>query len=214
MEQAVKNILLINGSLRGTAGNSWAVVRQAMDLLAHEKQVSVKVLTVTDPMPTTQEVYNLLASADGFLVVTGVYWNSWSSPLQRFLEVATAFENSPAFFGKPIACAVTMDSVGGTEVASRLHGAFSGLGCWSPPCATLVLSRVGLEAIATSAGQEDDPNDDVWRMDDLIIVLKNLVNALQVDRARWSAWPHVDLPAPEGPWPDSGPLDMGTPQFL
>ncbi|WP_276485492.1 NAD(P)H-dependent oxidoreductase [Paraflavitalea pollutisoli] len=214
MEPAVKKILLLNASLRGTSGNSWAVISKAVDWLGQQKNLLADVLTLTDPMPATQQVYELLAAADGFLVVTGVYWNSWSSSLQRFLEVATAFENTPAFFGKPVACAVTMDSVGGTDVASRLQAAFSGLGCWSPPCSTLVLSRVGLEAIAASAGQPDDPNEDVWRMDDLVIVLNNLVAAMQVSTAQWVAWPHVSLPRREGDWPASGPLDMGTPRFL
>ncbi|WP_261387956.1 hypothetical protein [Chitinophaga pinensis] len=65
-----------------------------------------------------------------------------------------------------------MDSVGGIEVAARLQAVFGGLGCWSPPCATLVLSRTGQEAMAASAGQEDDLNEDVWRMADLSIVLQ------------------------------------------
>lgn len=214
MDPIAKKVLVLNASLRGTTGNSWALVSKAKDWFGQEKNLSVEVLTLTDPMPATQQVYDLLAAADGFLVVTGVYWNSWSSPLQRFLEVATAFENTPAFFGKPVACAVTMDSVGGTDVASRLQGVFSGLGCWSPPCSTLVLSRVGLEAIAASAGQPDDPNEDVWRPDDLVIVWKNLVAAMQVSRVQWVAWPHVTLPAPEGAWPGTGPLDMGSPRFL
>jgi chromate reductase len=214
MTPVEKNILIINGSLRGAAGNSGAVAKQAAHMLVHELKQQVTLLTLTDPLQTIREVYELLANCDGFLVVTGVYWNNWSSPLQRFVEVTTAFENTPAFFGKPIACAVTMDSVGGIEVAARLQAVFGGLGCWSPPCSTVVLSRTGQEAMAASAGGEDDPNEDVWRIDDMHVVLKNLVAAAAMPRTNWVAWPHSELIIPDGPWPHSGALDMGTPKFL
>lgn len=214
MTPTSKNILIINGSLRGAAGNSGALAKQAVHVLLNELKQQAILLTLTDPLPTIREVYDLLAGCDGFLVVTGVYWNNWSSPLQRFVEVTTAFENTPAFFGKPVACAVTMDSVGGIEVAARLQAVFGGLGCWSPPCSTIVLSRTGQEAMAASAGQEDDLNEDVWRMDDLHIVLQNLVTAAAIPRNNWIAWPHTELVIPDGPWPDKGPLNMGTPKFL
>jgi chromate reductase len=214
MTSAAKNILIINGSLRGTAGNSGAVAKQAANELVNELRQQATVLTLTDPLPTIRAVYELLAGCDGFLVVTGVYWNNWSSLLQRFIEVTTAFENTPAFFGKPVACAVTMDSVGGIEVAARLQAVFGGLGCWSPPCSTVVLSRTGQEAITASAGKEYDPNEDVWRMEDLSIVLQNLAMAAAMPRNHWVAWPHTELIIPDGPWPATGPLDMGTPKFL
>lgn len=209
-----KKILIINGSLRGTAGNSAALAREAASVLTDDLQQEVITLTLTDPMPAVREVYDLLVSSDAILVISGVYWNNWSSPLQRFIEVTTAFENTPAFFGKPVACAVSMDSVGGIEVAARLQAVFGGLGCWSPPCSTIVLSRTGQEAIAASAGQEDDPNEDVWRLADLSIVLQNLVTAAGMPRDQWKAWPHAALSVPDGPWPGHEALDMGTPKFL
>lgn len=205
--------MIINGSLRGAAGNSGAMAKQAAQLL-NGLQQQATLLTLTDPLPTIREVYALLAGCDGFLVITGVYWNNWSSPLQRFIEVTTAFENTAAFFGKPVACAVTMDSVGGIEVAARLQAVFGGLGCWSPPCSTVVLSRTGQEAIDASAGSADDPNNDVWRMDDLQIVLQNLTTAVAIPRHNWVVWPHTELLIHDGPWPGEGPLDMGTPKFL
>lgn len=145
-----KKILIINGSLRGTTGNSAAVAIAAVKILEHDLQQAVKQLTLAAPLPSVREVYDLLVDCDAFLVISGVYWNNWSSPLQRFIEVMTAFENTPAFFGKPVACAVTMDSVGGIEVTARLQAVFGGLGCWSPPCSTLVLSRTGQEAMTVA----------------------------------------------------------------
>jgi len=203
-------LLIINGSLRGPKGNSAAIAKYAENMLGQQSVT----LTLSDKLPTIREVYNLLESCDGFLVISGVYWNNWSSLLQRFIEVTTAFENTPAFFGKPMACVVTMDSVGGIEVAARLQAVFGGLGCWAPPCSTVVLSRVGQEAIAATTGMEDDPNEDVWRIDDLSVVLHNLLAAAGMPRNSWEAWPHRALQIPEGPWPVEGLLDMGTPKFL
>ncbi|RFM33497.1 NAD(P)H-dependent oxidoreductase [Chitinophaga silvisoli] len=203
-------ILVLNGSLRGNTGNSAVLANHAVTLLGQQATM----LTLSDQLPGIREVYDLLASCDGILVVSGVYWNNWSSPLQRFIEVVSAFENTPAFFGKPVACAVSMDSVGGIEVAARLHAVFSGLGCWSPPCATVVVSRTGQEAIAASAGMDDDPNEDVWRMDDLSIVVHNLVTAAAMPRDNWKAWPHSALHIPDGPWPANGALDLESPKFL
>lgn len=214
MNKAASRILVINGSLRGADSNSGTLVRTAVRHLQDTLKVPATMLTLSDPLPSVKEVYELLAAHDGLLVISGVYWNNWSSVLQRFIEVTTAFENTPAYFGKPLACAVTMDSVGGIEVAARLQAVFGGLGCWSPPCTTLVLSRVGQEAITATAELSNDPNEDVWRMDDLAIVLKNLVAALTIKRDTWQPWPHRELKVPDGPWPDSGPLDMGTPRFL
>ena len=207
-------MLIINGSLRGRAGNSYAVAKHAEKILTDQLHQQVTLLTLTDALPSINEMYNFLFKCDAFLVITGVYWNNWSSPLQRFVEVTTAFENTPAFFGKPMACAVTMDSVGGIEVAARLQAVFGGLGCWSPPCSTVVLSRTGQEAMEASAGKEDDPNEDVWRLADLHIVLQNLATAAAMPRNNWIAWPHTELIIPNGPWPDRGPIDLGTPKFL
>lgn len=203
-------ILILNGSLRGTTGNSAALVKHAANILG----LQATTLTLSDQLPAIREVYQLLESCDGFLVISGVYWNNWSSPLQRFIEVASAFENTPAFFGKPVACAVLMDSVGGIEVAARLHAVFGGLGCWTPPCSTVVVSRTGQEAIAASAGEVDDLNEDVWRMDDLSVVLHNLVTAAAMPRNSWKAWPHRELHIPDGPWPANGALDLESPRFL
>jgi hypothetical protein len=207
------SVLLINGSVRGELGNSGAIVQHAASYLKQQHNVSANILTLSQQKGSITGVYDLLNSANGFFVITGTYWNNWGSPLQRFLEVMTAFENAPALFGKPMSCAVTMDSVGGTEVAARLHFAFAGLGCWSPPCSTIVLSRTGQEAITASAGKEDDPNEDVWRLSDMEIVLDNLVTATQT-KADWKCWPHGKLNIPEGKWPDTGNLDMDSPKFL
>ena len=206
-------VLIINGSIRGTSGNSAAIAIKAVKTIQTMENAKADILTLSGQLPNIATVATNLIGYDAFLVVTGNYWNSWGSPLQRFIEVMTVFENTPVFFGKPVACVGTMDSVGGMELAARLHAVFSGLGCWSPPCSTLVLSRVGMEAIKATAGVLADPNEDVWRLDDLEIVLMNLVRAshIQVD---WAKWPVKQLMLPDGPWPATGEINIGGPTFL
>lgn len=211
---ANKKILILNGSIRGELGNSGALAKMAEKFLTVKLSSMVSILTLSEPKPSVGEVYNLLAGSNGFLIISGTYWNGYGSPLQRFIEVFTSFENSPAFFGKPIACAVSMDSVGGAEVASRIHAAFSGLGCWSPPCSTLIVSRVAQGAVQASEGTINDPNEDVWRVDDIEIVLKNLVTATTLQNDRWISWPHRKLKITDGQWPESGTLDLDNPRFL
>jgi chromate reductase len=208
------HLLLLNGSVRGTEGNSGALAAHAAQMLDARPNVRTTTLTLAGEMPPVEQVRALLEDADGLLIVSGVYWGSYGSPLQRFIEVMTTFEQTPAFFGKPIACALSMDSVGGFDVAAKVHAVFSGLGCWSPPCSTLILSRVGLEAIAASSQNTDDPNEDVWRLDDLQVVLRNLIAASQLPRNGWAAWPHLRTPLQANEWPSTGPLRINTPKFL
>ncbi|WP_261387957.1 NAD(P)H-dependent oxidoreductase [Chitinophaga pinensis] len=73
------------------------MVNAAGNILKHDLQQEVRLITLAGPLPSIREVYDLLAACDAFLVISGVYWNNWSSPLQRFIEVTTAFENTPAF---------------------------------------------------------------------------------------------------------------------
>lgn len=214
MNTVTPKILIINGSIRGKQGNSWSLCKTAEMFLTEKLSVVSAVINLSEPKHSIQEVYNQLLESDGFLIVTGAYWNNWGSPLQRFIEIITTFENSPALFGKPVACAVSVDSVGGADVAARLHAVFSGLGCWSPPCATLVVSRVGQEAVAASKGTENDPNDDVWRVDDMEIVLQNLVTASGMKGIPWKSWPFSKLNFKKDQWPETGDLDLGSQVFL
>lgn len=213
MKNKKANILLVNGSIRGATGNSGEIIKNAITRIKHEKNTNCSVLTLADPMSGIASIKERFREADGFLIVSGTYWNSWGSPLQRLIEVMSVFENTDVFFGKPVACVVSMDSVGGWEVASRLHAAFSGFGCWSPPCSTLVISRIGQEAVNRTMGSKDDPNEDVWRLDDIKILLKNLIMAAGIHE-KWVHWPYEKLKVNEGNWPDTGILDLASPKFL
>jgi len=213
MKKEKSTILLINGSLRGAEGNSGKIIEKAAKFINREKGVNAQVLTLAEPLSDISSVKKQLQQADAFFVVSGTYWNNWSSPLQRFIEVMSVFENTDIFFGKPVACAITMDAAGGMEVAARLHATFSGLGCWSPPCSTLVISRVGQQAVNATSKLKNDPNRDVWRLDDLKLVIRNLIVSANM-KGKWESWPIEPLKIKNGPWPYTGALDLESEKFL
>ena len=189
------SLLLLHGALRGRAGNTGAVLDEA----ARRSPIPVDHLDLSDA-PPVEEVVQRLRDATALLVGTGAYWHGWGSPLQRFLEVMTPWENTDCFFGKPVGCVVTMDSVGGADLAARLLHTFNQLGCVVPPCTTLVLSRAAAAA---------PPDDDTWGLDDLDTVVHNLT----APPAAWRRWPVRALAGPTGAWPASGPLDLRSPRF-
>lgn len=207
-------ILVLNASIRGQQGNSYAIALAAQKYINNFKNITVEIYDLTNPKKTIKEVLELLESADAFIVLSGTYWNNIGSTLQRFIEVCTPFENTQVFFGKPIATIVSMDSVGGIEVANKIISTFSGLGCWTPPCSTIVLSRLGEDAVRQTHHIEDDPNDDVWRLSDIEILIDNLIVSSKIEKNNWRVWPNIQLQLNDGPWPESGDLNMDNPKFL
>ena len=202
----MSTLLFVNGSIRGDSGNTAAVGRHARGLLPAGSRGDELVLASYRGM--VEALVERVERADAILFGTGVYWGSWGSPLQRFLEVLTSYELEPCFLGKPVGAVVTADSVGGLDVAQRLLGSLSLFGCCVPPLSTLVLSRV---ACAAGASPE---NDDVWQLADLEVVVGNLLKASALGQVDWSAWPARRLPRVSGEYPASGPLGGGLAQFL
>ena len=154
-------LLLLNGSLRGSDGNTARLLQRASDALPRTWQADI--LCLADYRGTVEALVERLSRADAFLIGSGVYWGSWGSPLQRFLEVISSYELSACFLGKPAGALISADSVGGLDVAQRLLGAFSLLGCFLPPLSCVVLSRA---ACAASAA-DPEANADVWQLEDL-----------------------------------------------
>lgn len=204
-------VLLLNGSLRADAGNTGWLLAEAG---ARLERLGAEVVTwhLAGPMPPVEEVLTGLREAEAFVVGTGVYWHGWGSPLQRFLEVFTPHEGTDAFFGKPVSALVTMDSVGGSELAARLLHVFGSLGCLVPPCSTLVLSRLALRHGDGVRPLAED--DDVWSLADLDVVLHNTLAGRPGGDRDWRGWGCRALRAPRGPYPEAGPLDLGSPRFL
>lgn len=199
-------ILALDGSLRGAQGNTGRALQHARKLAP--KEADIVVLELCDYSDTVEALADELRRADALLVGTGTYWSSWGSPLQRFFEVVTGLECSDAFLGKPVSAVVTMDSVGGVDVGTRLLGAFCTLGCMAPPFPLVVLSRIA----SLLEGTPDDM--DLWQRDDLEVLVHNLVEAARAPRPAWRAWPVKRAPLPSGPFPAAGRLDLGVPGFL
>lgn len=201
-----KRILALDGSLRGGAGNTGRAL--AFAGRTAPPCIDFKQVVLSDYAGTVEALVDELAAADGFLVGTGTYWSSWGSPLQRFLEVMTGLECSDVFLGKPVGVVVTMDSVGGVDVATRLLGTFGKLGCTTPPLPLVVLSRI-------AALLQGTPSDmDLWQLEDLEVLVANLALAARAERPRWRTWTVERAPMPRGPFPAAGRLELGVPHFL
>jgi len=202
------SILILNGSLGADTGNTSQVLKHVEKTLAVEADVSTIHLATElgrdlEPDCSRAELSDSLISklktADGFVFSTGVYWDSWGSPLQRFLELATSLEASDVWLGKPASCLVTMHSVGGKEVLSRLQGVLSTFGLMIPPMTGFVYSLANHLALQTPTTEF---HSDLWQLEDASIVARNLLTAVQLDsssRPKWEPWP-IDESSPMRRW--------------
>ena len=179
-----RTITLVNGSLGGEGGNTGTLLVPLLHRLRTE--VRVEELHLAVDARAIEELAPLLARSDGFVFATGTYWDSWGSPLQRFLERTTPLEAGPTWLGKPAAVVVTMHSVGGKGVLSRLQGVLSTLGLSIPPMSGLVMSLATELALDHPAAVDEVA--DLWSREDLDVVAHNLLEAVRNGRA-FRAWP-------------------------
>jgi NAD(P)H-dependent FMN reductase len=196
-------VLIINGSLGGASGNTGTALTKWAELLTPHAEIEWLHLAnhFADPNRDKTRLHSLLQNADGFIFASGTYWDSWGSPLQRFLEQVTEFEGSNIWLGKPAAILITMHCVGGKEVLSRLQGVLSTLGLVIPPMSGMVLSLANQLAAETPS----DFADDFWQTPDLEILSHNLLAAIKTRREhsphspQWMAW-NVDRKDPSRRW--------------
>ncbi|TWT93845.1 flavodoxin family protein [Stieleria varia] len=172
--------LLVNGSARPTEGNSAALLSQ-FERFADGFECRTLDLLHADSLG---KAMSELDWADAFVFATGTYWDSWGWPLQRFLEYATATEGTSTWLGKPAAVLVSMHSVGGKSVLSRLQGVLNTLGVVIPPMSGCVLSAVGQAALKSSSPQI---LGDIWCIEDLRVVAANL-RCVCEGRRDFKAW--------------------------
>ncbi len=184
-------ILLLNASLAGAGGNSARLLAALEIALAPHAELVRATLSGAGPDAAASTFASLepaLRAADAFVFATGTHWDSWSSPLQKFLEDATPAEATALWLGKPVAVLVTEHSTGGKGVLSRLQGVLVTLGCAIPPLSGLVLSQAA-QAARASASAASPSAADYWSPDDLAVVAHNLLAAARQPRADWRAWP-------------------------
>lgn len=188
----MKKILILNGSLGGNSGNTEFLLERL------QKQIpSSEVVHLKDLLEKKIDIKNLktkLEEASGFVFSSGTYWDSWGSPMQYFLEAATEFEASDIFMGKPAAVMITMHSVGGKGVLSRLQGVLNTLGMMIPPMSGIVYSLAGQLALET----ESTFAEDFWSLDDVDIIAHNLLTAVNRE-ITYKPWP-VDHKDPKRLW--------------
>ncbi|MEY4488974.1 MAG: hypothetical protein RIQ79_1482 [Verrucomicrobiota bacterium] len=189
-------ILLLNASLAGPGGNSARLLALLAPRLAAQADLDHAALAGPAAVTFASLEPNLHA-ADAFVFATGTHWDSWSSPLQKFLEDATPAEATSLWLGKPAAVLVTEHSTGGKGVLSRLQGVLLTLGCAIPPFTGLVLSHAA--QLARQHASSGGAADDFWRPDDLELVAHNLLAATLAPRPAYRSWP-VDRSDFTKPW--------------
>ena len=191
-------ILILNGALSGKDGNTSLFLAQLSGLLrANGAQVAIRHL-VQDKSPGRDE----LSEYQGFVFASGTYWDSWSSALQNFFETSTPLEGDACWFGKPAAVIVTMHSVGGKGILSRLQGVLNSFGLFVPPMSAMVYSlvnKLAAEAAITSGSRHAD---DMWGPEDLATIAFNLTTAARQQfkaKVNYRSWP-VDRDDPKRVW--------------
>jgi multimeric flavodoxin WrbA len=191
----VKNILIINGALGGRAGNTFMLLKKIKKMIL-KTHGEVKVKTIhLHPSFSWNSVKRNIKKADCLIFATGTYWDSWGSPMQQLFEKMTSLEGSKYLVGKPACAIVTMHSVGGKEVSSRILGNLVSLGCMVPPFAGFAYSYADHVAHKTrTSGRR--LLDDVWHIQDLQTLLNNLIKAASVEiKPQYEVWDFLNTTA-------------------
>lgn len=179
----MSTVLILNGSPSGKNGNCNRLIKNIQK--SFSKDLKVKVIHLSE-VKKISSLYKDIEKASGFIFVTGTYWDSWGSPLQKFLEEATDLEGTESFVGKPAGVFVLNHSVGGKAVLSRLQGVLSTFGCLIPPMSGMVYSLV--TSLALKNPQSKKYKDDFWSLDDVSMILENFELALDI-KTKWKTWP-------------------------
>ena len=191
-------IATLNGSPNGRNGNSErmieALVRAGGAIPCNPGWEHI---TLSDSKPA--EALDRMHGAQAYLFVTGTYWDTWGSPLQRFLEEATDTEGSALWLGKPAGVIVGAHSVGAKGVLSRLQGVLNTYGCLIPPMSGAVLTAANQRALAAPT-PKGDLHLDFWSEADLPVILHNVCTAVSggTDYRGWE----VDRSDPKAIWVD------------
>jgi multimeric flavodoxin WrbA len=179
MTSAVR-ILILNAALNGRTGNTAVLLDRAAEFLKPSADVRHVILA---EHYNYERVREELIAAQAIIVGTGTHWDSWSNLLQRFLEDTTPDEGEAPWFAKPAGVLVSMHSVGGKGVVSRLQGVLSTLGCLIPPMSGMVYSYANQTALSVPGALAAD----LWSLEDLDVVSWNVLTAARSknDYRKW-----------------------------
>jgi multimeric flavodoxin WrbA len=184
----VKNVLIINGAIGGRTGNTSMLLKKVKKtILKQHDNVRVKIIQLY-PTFCWNTVKRNIKRADCLIFSTGTYWDSWGSPMQQLFEKMTILEGSDYLLGKPACAIVTMHSVGGKEVCSRILGNLVSLGCMIPPFAGFAYSYADHVAHKSRTSSKR-LLDDVWHIEDLETLLHNLIKAADIEsKPEYRVW--------------------------
>ena len=189
-------LLIINAGKSGLSGQSGAISK----LIQEEHQNSWEMEELVLQSVSDVDIWRAkINRADAFFFLTGTYWDSWSSYLQNFLEETTSWETSELWLGKPAAVVVTMHSVGGKGVLSRLQGVLNTLGLVLPPLGGMVYS---LNSHLAKESSSSPMISDFWGLEDIKVIMNNLLmvtTMLEPRRGDWAIW-DVDRTHFDRPW--------------
>ena len=185
----MKKIIIFNASPEGQKGNCARLIKNNIRLsLAKSVRTEVVHLAELKNYGTNKKLLRSVNQASGFVFVSGTYWDSWGSPLQKYLEEMTDLEGTPAYLGKPAAVVILNHSVGGKSVLSRLQGVLVTLGCLIPPLSGMVYG-LNTDLVLKKLGKtKSSHQDDFWSLEDLQPILENLVRSLKIE-ITWAEWP-------------------------
>ena len=176
-------LLILEGGIHGRTRNCGKIVEVLKELSPFTE---TNIVYLSEGMPLERD----FVEADAYLLLTGTYWDSCGSPMQKFIEDFTHLECDSRIMGKPVGVIVMCHTVGGKSVLSRLQGVMSCEGFMIPPLTGMVLSK----------DAADSDSEDSWSLADMDTVLKNLELASHI-KCGWKTWP-VDRGDFEKIWVD------------
>ncbi len=198
------HVVVLNGSIRGGAGDSGVVCARIAERVVGTGG-SVDVVVLGELAGSVTDVAARVGKASAFVIVTGTYWGSWGSPLQRFFEMMTPYEASGVFLGKACGAVVTMDSVSGAEVGARLLSTMNLLGCAVVPLGLVALSRVS--RLIDGRADADEAWADIWRPDDIDTLVDNVMAYAAVVAPAVAVWDKEDVVV-DGAYPAPGLVNV------
>ena len=189
-EEKKYTISIINGSLGGRTGNTHNLIKKLRKTINKiDPEIKVRVIHLT-PSFNWLLVRKYIKTSDAFVFCRGTYWQSWGSPMQSLFEKMTELEGKKHLLGKPAGAIVTMHSVGGQEVASRIQGVLCGLGCVIPPFCGFAYSYADHVA-HRSRYHGKKLMDDVWHLEDICALINNVIESMKGTN-KWKVWDFLD----------------------
>lgn len=186
-------ITIVNGSLGGRTGNTNNLIQKIKKIIRKKDEKAKINLVHLSPHFDWLKVRRNIKSSNILIFCTGTYWDSWGSPMQQLFEKMTQIEGKKHLLGKPAGAIVTMHSVGGKEVCSRILGNLVSLGCSVPPFAGFAYSYADHVAHKNRTSG-NRLLDDVWHIKDLEAFVHNLFEA-HYGTNEWIVWDYLDTEA-------------------